>query len=135
MAFIYSLHINMLFNDITSFISNAHIFQFFSPSFLSSCFVNHLMEMLILQLGLFLLHVHSSSWCPFWNFECSKRFEEWHHPFSWYEFGKNFCSRRDSNRGPHPRYKNWRLRPLSMPTTFYQVNKRRKRNSLKKCNK
>ena len=37
-----------------------HIFQFFSPSLLSSCFVNRLMEILtLLQLGLFLLHVHS----------------------------------------------------------------------------
>ena len=53
----------MLFNDITSFIGNAHI-SFFSPSLLSSCFGNHLME-IILQLGLFLLHVHSSSRCPF----------------------------------------------------------------------
>ena len=35
----------------------------FSPSLLSSCFGNHLMEM-FLQLGLFLPHVHSSSRCP-----------------------------------------------------------------------
>ena len=35
---------------------NAHIY-IFSPSLLSSCFGNHLMEIL-LQLGLFLLHIH-----------------------------------------------------------------------------
>ena len=60
--YLFITHFTCYINNITSFISNAHI-SFFSPSLLFSCFGNHLMGML-LQLGLFLLHVHSSSRCP-----------------------------------------------------------------------
>ena len=38
MAFIYSLHIYMLFNDITSFISNAHTLYTFSPSLIEQVY-------------------------------------------------------------------------------------------------
>ena len=91
----------------------------FFPSLLSSCFGNHLMEM-FLQLGLFLLHVHSSSRCPLdiLNTQTIRRIAS----SCWYEFIKT-CSHRDSNHGPHPRSKlGWRLRPLDHCGTTVLLN-------------
>ena len=84
MAYITHYTFYILFNDLTSFISNAYILYFSLHLSLDSCFDNHLMK-ICLQLTFLAAFSSIPSWNRLSLFLARGRVESWHHDLFWHE--------------------------------------------------